>query len=87
LERIRTAALSMHAPTLSSSCDVPMSRVHDVVLADRRVDEVQQRIKEQKARLQRMIVQGFPSQSDDDLLSKLYVNLVKLQQGRRTIGD
>jgi hypothetical protein len=64
-----------------------MSRVHDVVLADRRVDEVQQRIKEQKARLQRMIVQGFPSQSDDDLLSKLYVNLVKLQQGRRTIGD
>ena len=64
-----------------------MSRVHEVVLADRRIDEVQLRIKEQKARLQRMIVQGFPSQSDDDLLSKLYVNLVKLQQGRRTIGD
>jgi hypothetical protein len=61
-----------------------MSRVHEVVLADRRIDEVQLRIKEQKARLQRMIVQGFPSQSADDLLCKLYVNLDKLQKGRRT---
>ena len=60
-----------------------MSRVHEVVLADPRIDEVQLRIKEQKARLQRMIVQGFPCQSDDDLLSRLYVNLDKLQQGRR----
>ena len=61
-----------------------MSRVHEVVLADRRIDEVQMRIKEQKVRLQRMIVQGFPCQSDDDLLSRLYVNLDKLQQARRT---
>ena len=61
-----------------------MSRVHEVVLADRRIEEVQLRIKEQKARLQRMIVQGFPSQSADDLLSKLYVNLDKLQTGGRT---
>ena len=61
-----------------------MSRVHEVVLADRRIDEVQLRIKEQNARLQRMIVQGFPSQSADDLLCKLYVNLDKLQKGRRT---
>ena len=61
-----------------------MSRVHEVVLADRRIDEVQLRIKEQKARLQRMIVQGFPSQSADDLLTKLCVNLDKLQRGRRT---
>jgi hypothetical protein len=64
-----------------------MSRVHEVVLADRRIDEVQLRIKEQKARLQRMIVQGFPSQSADDLLCKLYVNLDKLQKGRRTMGE
>jgi len=61
-----------------------MSRVHEVILADRRIDEVQLRIKEQKMRLQRKIVQGFPCQSDDDLLSRLYVNLDKLQQGRRT---
>jgi hypothetical protein len=61
-----------------------MSRVHEVVFGDRRIDEVQLRIKEQKTRLQRMIVQGFPSQSADDLLSKLYVNLDKLQTGRRT---
>ena len=61
-----------------------MSRVHEVVLADRRIDEVQLRIKEQKARLQRMIVQGFPNQSAYDLLSRLYVNLDKLQKGRRT---
>jgi len=58
--------------------------VHEVILADRRVDEVQLRIKEQNARMQRMIVQGFPSQSADDLLSKLYVNLDKLQTRRRT---
>jgi hypothetical protein len=61
-----------------------MSRVHEVVLADRRIEEVRLRIKEQKVRLQRMIVQGFPCQSDDDLLSRLCVNLDKLQQGRRT---
>jgi hypothetical protein len=61
-----------------------MSRVHEVVLAGRRIDEVQLRIKEQKARLQRTIVQGFPSQSVDDLPSKLYVNLDKLKKGRRT---
>jgi hypothetical protein len=61
-----------------------MSRAHEVVFGDRRIDEVQLRIKEQKTRLQRMIVQGFPSQSADDLLSKLYVNLDKLQTGRRT---
>ena len=61
-----------------------MSGVHEVVLADHRIDEVQLRIKEQKARLQHMIVQGFPSQSADDLLTKLYVNLDKLQKGRRT---
>ena len=64
-----------------------MSGVQDVVLADRRIDEVQLRIKEQKVRLQRMIVQGFPSQSADDLLSKLYVNLDKLQKGCRTIAS
>jgi hypothetical protein len=64
-----------------------MSRVHEVVLAARRIDEVQLLIKEQKARLQRMIVQGFPSQSADDLLCKLYVNLDKLQKGRRTMGE
>ncbi len=61
-----------------------MSRVREVVFGDRRIDEVQLRIKEQNARLQRMIVQGFPNQSADDLLSKLYVNLDKLQTGRRT---
>jgi len=59
-----------------------MSRVHEVVPADPRIDEVQLRIKEQKARLQRMIVQGFPCQSDDDLLGRLYVSLDKLQQRR-----
>ena len=61
-----------------------MSRVHEVVLADRRIDEVQLRIKEQKVRLQHMIVQGLPCQSADDLLCKLYVNLDKLQKDRRT---
>jgi len=60
-----------------------MSRVHEVVLTDRRIEEVQLRIKEQKLRLQRTIVQGFPSQSDDDLLTRLYVNLDKLQEARR----
>ena len=58
-----------------------MSRVHEVVLAGRRINEAQLRIKEQKARLQHMIVQGFPSQSADDLLSN--VNLNKLQKGRQ----
>ena len=69
------------------SLETHMSRVHEVVFGDRRIDEVQLRIKEQKARLQRMIVQGFPSQSADDLLCKLYVNLDKLQKCRRTMGE
>jgi hypothetical protein len=64
-----------------------MSRVYDIVLADRRIDRIQLRIKDQKARLQRMIVQGFPNQTADDLLSKLYIDLHKIQLHRATMRD
>jgi hypothetical protein len=45
-----------------------MLGLHDILLEDRHIREAQQRIKEQKARLHRMIVQGCATQSADDTL-------------------
>jgi hypothetical protein len=50
--------------------------------ADKLIRETQMRIDEQKARLHRLIVQGHPTQSADDILSAMYVELRKLQQLR-----
>jgi hypothetical protein len=61
-----------------------MSRPHDIVL-DRHCREAHQRIKEQKARLHRMIVQGFPSQSVDDTLRDMEAALRQSEQERRIV--
>jgi len=44
---------------------------HDTPTRDRQICDAQRRIDDQRARVQRMIVRGFPTQSADDLLSKL----------------
>jgi hypothetical protein len=44
---------------------------HDTPTRNRQICEAQRRIDDQRARVQRTIVQGCPTQSADDLLSKL----------------
>ncbi len=50
--------------------------------ADKLIRDAQARIDEQKARLHRLIVQGHPTQSADDILSAMHAELRKLQQLR-----
>jgi hypothetical protein len=49
-------------------------------LVDLQIREAQRRIDEQRAKLQRMIVHGFPTQSAADLLSQLYATLQEILQ-------
>ena len=46
------------------------------------IHDAQKRIYEQKARLHRLIVQGHPTQSADDILAAMHAALRKLQQLR-----
>jgi hypothetical protein len=49
---------------------------------DKRIREIQLRIREQKDRLGRKILQGTIAQSDDDLLREMYVTLKEMQAAR-----
>jgi hypothetical protein len=49
---------------------------------DKRIAEIQLRIREQKERLRRKIVQGTIAQSDDDLLREMYITLKEMQAAR-----
>ena len=49
---------------------------------EKKIDDFQARIQEQKARLQRMIAQGTIAQSDDDLLHEMYATLKQMQAAR-----
>jgi hypothetical protein len=60
-----------------------MSRVQAPIVADNQILEIQARIQEQKARLQRMIAQGTIAQSDDDLLREMYLSLKQMQAAAR----
>ncbi|HJZ31076.1 MAG TPA: hypothetical protein VKF35_08225 [Hyphomicrobiaceae bacterium] len=59
-----------------------MSRSRPLVSIDKEIAQAQARIREQKARLQRMIAQGTIAQSDDDLLREMYVTLRELEAAR-----
>ena len=59
-----------------------MSRSRPPVSIDKEIAQAQARIREQKARLQRMIAQGTIAQSDDDLLREMYVTLRELEAAR-----
>ena len=50
--------------------------------AEKRIRDARMRIDEQKARLHRLIVQGHPTQSADDILAAMHADLRKLQQLR-----
>ena len=54
--------------------------------ADKQVLEVEARIQEQKAKLQRMIAQGTIAQADDDLLREMYLSLQQMQAAARLRG-
>ena len=49
---------------------------------EKKIEDFQARIQEQKARLQRMIAQGTIAQSDDDLLHEMYATLKQMQAAR-----
>jgi hypothetical protein len=49
---------------------------------EKQLQDFQVRIREQKARLQRMIAQGTIAQSDDDLLHEMYATLKQMQAAR-----
>jgi hypothetical protein len=59
-----------------------MSRSRPPLTIDKQIADAQVRIREQKARLQRMIAQGTIAQADDDLLREMYVTLRELQAAR-----
>jgi hypothetical protein len=59
-----------------------MSQSRPLLTIDKQIADAQQRIREQKLRLQRMIAQGTIAQSDDDLLREMYVTLRELQDAR-----
>lgn len=63
-----------------------MSQSQAPLAADRQVLEVEARIREQKAKLQRMIAQGTIGQADDDLLRQMYINLQQMQAAARLRG-
>lgn len=46
------------------------------------IRDTQVRIDEQKARLHRLIVQGHPTQSADDILADMYTGLRRLKRLR-----
>ena len=50
--------------------------------ADVRIEDIQARIREQKALLQRKIAQGTIAQADDDVLRQMYVMLQSMQAAR-----
>jgi hypothetical protein len=52
--------------------------------ADAQIEDIQARIREQKALLQRKIAQGTIAQADDDVLRQMYVMLKSMQAARLT---
>lgn len=63
-----------------------MSGLEGTGLPDKLIREVEQRIREQEARLRRMIVQGAPTQSADDVLTKLQATLRQMREHPHNTG-
>jgi hypothetical protein len=55
------------------------SKAGDMLRRHQQIREAERRIRDQRVLLQRMIVQGFPTQSADDRLTKLCNSLQQLQ--------
>jgi hypothetical protein len=63
-----------------------MSLAAKIASTDRQIRDMQLRIREQKVRLDRLIVQGFPTQPLVDAVRHLEARLLVLQQHRRSIN-
>ena len=59
-----------------------MSVGHDSALESRRIGDMQRRLREHKARLNRLIVHGLPTQFMEDSLRKMEAGLRALQERR-----
>jgi vacuolar-type H+-ATPase subunit E/Vma4 len=53
--------------------------------ADEQIDAARKRLEEQKTRMQRLIVQGAPSQAAEDLLRTLHEALQRAVRQARTL--
>jgi hypothetical protein len=63
-----------------------MSVGHDIALESRRIGDMRRRVSEHKARLNRLIVQGTPTQFMEDALRKMEAGLRALQERRYSPG-
>ena len=63
-----------------------MSATHKIALAEWQIRRTQVRISEEEAHLDRLIVQGFPTQALVDALHKMKAALRVLQHQRRLIA-
>jgi hypothetical protein len=60
-----------------------MSLPHGIGSGDTQIRKMEERIREEEARMRRMILKGVPSQSGDDQLRGLRETLRQMKAGRR----
>jgi hypothetical protein len=63
-----------------------MSVGHDSALERQRIGDMRRRVSEHRARLNRLIVQGLPTQFMEDTLRKMEAGLRALQEPHRSPG-
>jgi hypothetical protein len=59
--------------------EASMSQSHNSSPADGTIHDIEKRIQEQEAQLQRMIVRGTPTQAAEDQLRRLYARLREMK--------
>jgi hypothetical protein len=65
--------------------EVAMAQSMRLNQADEQIDEARKRFEEQKTRIQRLIVQGAPSQAAEDLLCKLQEAVQRAMRKARSL--
>jgi len=78
--RNQVAALVVEEPGL----EVAMAQSVRTDRIEERVSQARKRVEEQRAKLQRLIVQGAPTQAAEDLLCKLSQDLRQLTRHTRS---
>jgi hypothetical protein len=59
-----------------------MAQAYDPTRTDQRIRNIERRIKDQEALVRRMIMQGSPTQSAEDLLRELTATLRQMREHR-----
>ena len=64
-----------------------MSNRHRILQTDQPIFDLQTRIRDQQAYLNRMTIHGVPTQAATDLLNKLSCDLLLMQRRRARLGS